>query len=290
LCEEKVEVRAERAHVDRAVRHGLGAVDEHHGAVRMGGLNDAFDRQHRAERVGDVRHGHQARARRQQLRERIELEFTAAVDGRHLERAAGLLAHHLPGDDVGVVLECGDEDLIAGAEAWPRVRLRDQIDALGGAAREDDLARRAGIDEAAHTLARTLERGRRRLAQGMHAAVHVGVRVHLVVVHRADHLQRALRGGGAVQVHQGMPVHAGAEDGKVAPHALDVERGQGGSAGGVRGHYSNSLRVASCRTPARFSSIWRRSSGTSMLANASARKAHFSRRCAVSRSSPRDSR
>ena len=105
--------------------------------------------------------------------------------GATLSVRAGLLAHHLPGHDVGVVLERGDQDLVAGLEARPRVGLRDQVDRLGSAAHEDDLARRARIDEAPHALARALEGGRRRLAQRVHAAMHVGVRVRLVVLDRA---------------------------------------------------------------------------------------------------------
>ena len=62
------------------------------------------------------------RARRQQGDEGIKQKLALAIDGRHLQGAAGLLAHDLPGDDVGVVLEGGDEDLIAGTEARPARR------------------------------------------------------------------------------------------------------------------------------------------------------------------------
>ena len=53
----------------------------------------------------------------------------------------------------------------------------DQVDGLGGAAHEDDLARRARIDEAAHGLARALVGLGGPLAQGVHAAMHVGVQI-----------------------------------------------------------------------------------------------------------------
>ena len=63
--------------------------------------------------------------------------------------------------------------------------LGDQVDGLGGAAHEDDLARRARVDEAPHRLARALEGRRGLLAQRVHAAMHVGVQVRLVVLRRA---------------------------------------------------------------------------------------------------------
>ena len=161
-----------------------------------------------------MRDRHQPRARAEQLEELIEHELAAAVDRRHLERAAGLLAHHLPGHDVGVMLERGDQDLVARAEARPRIGLRDEIDRLGRAAHEDDLARRARVDEAAHALARRLEGVGGGLAERVHAAVHVGVRVRLVVLDGAQHRQRPLRGGGAVEVHERVPVDLAARIGK----------------------------------------------------------------------------
>ncbi len=286
---EGVEVRAQRAHVDRDVRHGLGAIDQHHRPGGVRGLDDALHRQHRAQRIGDMRDPDEARARGEQLQVRLELQLAAAVDGGDHKLRPGLLAHHLPGHDVGVVLECRDQDLVPGPEARAAVGLGDEVDRLGGAAHEHHLAHRGGIDEAAHALARTLEGGRGRLAQGMHAAVHVGVRVGLVVLDRAQHRARALRGGGAVKVHQRMPVHGGAEDREVGTHARHVVAGDG-RALGVRGHHSSSFSVSSSSAPARLSSIWRRSSGTSIVATASSRNAHLSRRCAASRSRPRASR
>src|SRR5882762_9052396 len=122
------------------------------------------------------------------------------------------------------MLERADEDLISGPQARAAVGLCDQIDRLGGAADKDDLARAAGIYETPYALARTLVRGGGGLTERMHAAMHVGVRVCLVVLDRPQHRQRALRGCSAVQIYQRMPVHQGVEDGKVAAHALGVER------------------------------------------------------------------
>ena len=54
-----VEVGAERAHVDRHLRHRLRAVDERHRAGRARARGHLGDRVDRAEHVGDVREGDQ---------------------------------------------------------------------------------------------------------------------------------------------------------------------------------------------------------------------------------------
>ena len=46
-----------------------------------------------------------------------EIERAVVVAGDHLEGGSGALAEHLPGDDVRVVFEIGNEDFVAGADA-----------------------------------------------------------------------------------------------------------------------------------------------------------------------------
>ena len=57
-------------------------------------------------------------------------------------------------------------------------------------------------------LARAFEGVGGRLAQRVHAAVHVGVQLRLVVLDGVEHRARALRGGGAVEVDQRLAVHS----------------------------------------------------------------------------------
>jgi hypothetical protein len=49
------------------------------------------------------------------------------------EHGASVPAHHLPGDEVGVVLHLADDDLVSGLER-PAEGLGDDVHALGGAA------------------------------------------------------------------------------------------------------------------------------------------------------------
>ena len=114
VAREHVEVAVERLHVDHEVRHRLRAVDEHDRAARVRLLRSsratglivpsAFETWLERDDL---------RARRQQPRERVEIDLAALVDRHDPQPRAGLLAQHLPRHDVGVVLEPGDEDLVA---------------------------------------------------------------------------------------------------------------------------------------------------------------------------------
>src|SRR5689334_12116208 len=101
-----------------------------------------------------------------------------------------------------MVLESGDKDLIAALQVGSTVGLSYEIDCLGRAAREDDLARRACVQKPAHALARSFERCGGILAQGVYAAMHIGVQLSLVVIHRRDDLDRPLRGCRVVEVRE----------------------------------------------------------------------------------------
>ncbi len=84
------------------------------GVRHLGDLADGVDG---AERVRDVRHGDEPRARAEPPRELVERHLAAVVDRRHGEPRPALGAEELPGDDVRVVLELGDQHLVAGADA-----------------------------------------------------------------------------------------------------------------------------------------------------------------------------
>ena len=113
-----------RAPARRPARCGrrLGAVDQHGSAPGVGDVDDAPDRVDRAERVGDVGDRDELGARPDELLELVEQQLAGVVDGRDAQTGAPLLADHLPGDDVGVVLHRRDEHLVALAEMRSRRR------------------------------------------------------------------------------------------------------------------------------------------------------------------------
>ena len=220
----------------------------------------------------------------------VDVDDAAAVHRHDLDQGADLLGHQLPGNDVRVVLECGEQDFIAALQPVARVRLRHQVDRLRSATREDDFARRRCVDEAAHFLARFLEKIGGFLAQLVHAAMHVGVRIGLVAIDRRDHARGSLRRGGAVEVHQRLAVHLAAQDGEIAPHALRVVTIHRGEirVHGLPNNPSSAETSLSCT--AISASISARSSVSSMRDTASSMKAHCNSVCAVRRSMPRDNR
>ena len=111
----------------------------------------------------------------------IHDQLAVMVDRNHPQLGADLLAQHLPGHDVGMMLHRRDDDLVAGLEKRPAVTLRHQIDRLGGAAHEDNLLIRPSIDEAAQFAARRLVGRRGALAQMVHAAVDIGILSPIII-------------------------------------------------------------------------------------------------------------
>jgi len=129
-----------------------------------------------------------------------------------------------------------ENHLVSRAETCTAERLGHQIDAFGGVAREDDLARRGGVDEALHRRAGVLERFGGALAEQMDAAVYVHVVLAVVGHQRVEHRTRLLRRRGVVQVHERLAVHGLPKNGKVLADAAHVEadlgrRGDAGDAG-----------------------------------------------------------
>jgi hypothetical protein len=55
-------------------------------------------------------------------------QIATVVDGHHLESRALLLAEHLPGHDVGVVLDRRDDDLVARADGRAPEARRHEVD------------------------------------------------------------------------------------------------------------------------------------------------------------------
>src|SRR6185437_4327646 len=186
------------------------------------------------------------------------------------------------------MLEPGDQDLIARSEARPCIGLRDEVDALGRAADEDDLPCGVGVDEPTHPLACSLVRLRGGLAERVDAAVDICVAMRFVPLYGTQDRQRALRRSGAVEVYQGMAVHRPLKNGEVPPHALDIEHGRRRNAVSRHSHHKSSFNdAASAIWPARSCSIWRLSSGISIFETTSSRNVHLRGRCATSGDKPR---
>ena len=218
---ENVEVGIQLAHVDGHVGDALRAVHQHGDAVGVGGADHLSDGIDRAQHVADVGDADQFGLRGEQFLVFIQQEVAFIVHGDDAEHDAALQGLELPGDDVAVVLHRGDDDLVA----CLHLRLTEggcqQVDALRGAAGEDDFVCRAGVDELAHGLAAGLVQLRGLLGEEVHAAVHVGVGVVVFVGDGLHHLAGLLGGGAVVQVDQGLAVDGAAQDGEIGAYLLD---------------------------------------------------------------------
>ena len=135
-----------------------------------------------------------------------------------------MLFRSLPRDHVGMVLQLGEQNLVAGLQMLKRPGRSDEVDALGGAPGEDDFLRGSGINEFRDAFARGFVSVGGAVAQLMDAAVDVGV-VVLVVAHEGvDDLARFLAGGRVVEVDQPMPVDFLIEDWEVGAESGPIWR------------------------------------------------------------------
>ena len=163
---------------------------------------DGLDRHERACRIGEVGHRDEPGAGRQKRLEGGQIQPAGRVDRRHDQPDADAVAQQLPGHDVRVVLELADQYLVAGFEEGRAPALGDEVDALGRAAHEDDLARVGGVQKRPHLLARLLEQLGRAGAQPIDAAMHIGVIGAVVIRDPVDDRARFLRAGAAIEKHE----------------------------------------------------------------------------------------
>jgi hypothetical protein len=112
----RVEVGVDRGEVDRDLRHGLRAVDEHERAGGVRAARDVLDRVDRAEHVGDVGDGDELGPLARLVVELVELQPALVVEADDVEHGAALGADHVPRDDHRVVLHLGEHDAVAGLQ------------------------------------------------------------------------------------------------------------------------------------------------------------------------------
>ena len=154
---------------------------------------------------------------------RVQFDAAPVVHRRDLQHDADPVAQQLPRHDVGVMLQFGDHHLVAGGqEIAGRQAGGDQVHRLGAALGEHDLLHRTGVEEAADTFPRALVAVRRGRAQGVDAAMHVGIVVLVERDDRLDHLARLLRRGRIVQIDQRPAMNLPGQDRKIRPDRRQV--------------------------------------------------------------------
>lgn len=212
---------------------GLGGVDEDEGSGGAGRLNEVFDGNGGAEGVGDVGEGEDFCFFAEEREEGGVVESAVVEDGDDLEGGSGALGEHLPRDDIGVVLEGGDDDFVSGAQSGGE-DVGDEVDAVGGAGGEDDFVGRGGVEVTRDGFAGGFVGGGGLLGEVVGAAMDVGVGLLVVGAGGVEDGGRLLDGGGVVEVDKGLAVDLGGEDWKLVANCEGVEHGAKLESGGVR--------------------------------------------------------
>ena len=114
------------------------------------------------------------------------------------------------------------QDHVPGLEILLAPRIRDEVDAFGCPAGEDDFISAAGIDEFRSADAGGFKRGCGAIAQFMDAAMDIGIVVFVVMAERVNHRARFLRCGGVVEIDQRLAVDFLIEDREVLPQCSPI--------------------------------------------------------------------
>ena len=182
-----------------------------------------FHRVDRAECVRGVADGNDARALGEQLREFIDDHFAAVVDRRDDELRVLAFAEQLPRHDVRVMFDRRDQHFIAGTDVDETVRLRDEVDRFGRAAREDDFFFIARVDESLHRRARAFVCRGGDFAEIVHAAMDVRIFLRVIANDPIDHRLRLLRRRRVVEIDERLAADMPVENWKVFTNRMNVE-------------------------------------------------------------------
>ncbi len=212
--------------------------------------------------------------RGEQRLERVEIDPAVLGQRAHVDAGAGPFGDHLPGHDIGMMLERGKHDPVALAEPGDAPARGDQIDRLGRPADEHHLVLAARADEIGDPPARGFVAERHLRAAAVDPAMDGGIIAAQRPRHGVDHGLRLLRRRRGVEI---MPRAAvgGQQAGKIGPDVARVRKDSR-----LAHKYLSTLSSATAISRSR-------SSASSSATNASPRKAWTSSRRARSGERPR---
>ena len=195
---ESQEVAADVAHVDRYMRCTLRSIHQHGDAMTVSQGRNVLDRIDRAQDVAHMGQTDETCALGDILVEQVDAQPPVVGNGQMPDHNASLHGLHLPRHDVRVVLHVGNQHLVARLHLRLAEGSRHKVDGLRRAASEDNLVGATGVDELTDALAGRLVQLGSFLRKVMHAAMHVGVDVQILVAHSIEHGERLLRGSSIV--------------------------------------------------------------------------------------------
>ncbi len=180
-------------------------------------VGDPPNRRDRAQDVRHAGHRHHLHVRAEQLLVSVEVQSEVVGHRDVVERGPRPLGHHLPGDEVGMVLDDGGQDAVTGAEVLQPPSEGDHVQPGGGAPGEDDLSGVGGADEPGNPLSCRFVGIGGSHRELVRPTVDVGVRGAGEAVHSFEDGNRLL--GRGTRVEEVDPV---GEDGKVGLQVREI--------------------------------------------------------------------
>ena len=159
----------------------------------------------------------------QQHVEIIENQLTTLRHRNHTDLGSSLPTHQLPGNDVGVMLQLGDQNLIVLSEAGTQVSRRYEVDGVCRPTDEDQFARLRRTEKGTRLFSHLFVCGCSALAEVVNATVDVGVLAGVEPRYGIDDRLWLLRRCGVVEVHQRPIIDSRAKDRKIPAHPLHVK-------------------------------------------------------------------
>gem|GEM_PF-6392534 len=110
---ESIKITVQRPHIHLLVDNTLGTVNQYGNSFGMTDTDDFLYRIYNTEHIGNMRHRHKLCPGCKQLRQLVQVQFTVFLYVKYLKHRFFSLTKHLPGNNIGVMLSCGNHNFIA---------------------------------------------------------------------------------------------------------------------------------------------------------------------------------
>lgn len=218
---ESKEVAVESLYIDWHVGHTLSTINEDRHIVLMSYAHNLANRVDGAQHVADVSAANEFGLVREQLLIRIKVECTQICHGYDSKDGSLSLAHHLPRDNVAMMLHRTDDDFIISMNESFSKSESEEVDAFCGTSREENLGRGTSIDKGSYSFSTGLMQFGGLLGKEMHASVDIGIDIIIFIDHRLNHLFGLLGCGTIVEINERMVIDLSTEDGKIFTDILE---------------------------------------------------------------------
>jgi len=192
------------------MNNALGSVHSHRNVVIMGYAYDIGQGVDQSQYVGNMRYGKQFGLFSgfiQDLLQFFWIHGPRIVNIPHFKTGPGTFAHHLPGDNIGVVFGPGNHNAVSGPDVGLSERISQQVERGGRPAGKNHFVCRSGIDEFTYGRSGFFIPFGALHAQVMDSPVDVPVQTPLHFLQHVQYLPGFLGCSPIVQVNKRFPVY-----------------------------------------------------------------------------------